>query len=73
VNEVSPPNPSGTQIAILGGERFRVREPAAEVEQLIVNAARGSIMEFAWVTDADTGERIGFNPDHVVSLRDLSS
>jgi hypothetical protein len=62
---------AATEIAVLGGERFRVQELAADVEQLILAAARGSIMEFAWVTDAETGERIGFNPDHVVTLREL--
>jgi hypothetical protein len=63
----------GTEIALVGGGHFRVQEQAAAVEQLILAAARGSIMEFAWVTDAETGERVGFNPDHVVMLRDLGA
>jgi hypothetical protein len=62
---------AATEIGLLSGERLRVQEQTADVEQSILAAARGSIMEFAWVTDAETGERIGFNPDHVMSLREL--
>jgi hypothetical protein len=62
---------AATEIGLLSGERLRVQEHTADVEQSILAAARGSIMEFAWVTDAETGERIGFNPDHVMSLREL--
>jgi hypothetical protein len=39
---------------------------------MILDAARGSLMRFAWVTEAETGERIGLNPDHVVMVRDLT-
>jgi hypothetical protein len=39
------------------------------VERCILDAARGSIMELAWMADADTGERIGINPGCVVALR----
>jgi hypothetical protein len=42
------------------------------VEAAILSAARGSIMELAWVTEAHTGERIGINPDHVLMLRNLT-
>ena len=40
-----------------------------DVERLILNAARGSIMEFAWFTEIQTGESVAINPDHVVMLR----
>jgi hypothetical protein len=36
---------------------------------VILDAARGSIMELAWFVEADTGERIGINPECVVLLR----
>jgi hypothetical protein len=26
-------------------------------------------MELAWMTEADSGQRIGINPDHVLMLR----
>ncbi len=46
---------------------------AKEIERLILAAARGAIMEFAWLTEAETGARVGVNPECVVMLRDLSS
>ena len=39
-----------TQITVLGGERYRVEGKAKDVERLILDAARGSIMQFAWLT-----------------------
>ena len=58
-----------TEITVLGGARYCVEGTAREVERTILDAARGSIMEFAWFDDVDTGERIGINPEHVVLLR----
>jgi hypothetical protein len=60
-----------TEIKILGGERYQVRGEAKAVERLILDAARGSIMELAWLTDAETGELIGVNPEYVVTLKAL--
>jgi hypothetical protein len=62
-----------TEITVLGGERYRVEGDARDVERLIVNAARGSIMEFAWLVEAETGERVGINPESVVMLRAVGS
>jgi hypothetical protein len=67
------PQPAVTEITVLGGERYRVASTAKDVERAILDAARGSIMEFAWFDGADTGERIGINPEHVVLLRVPSS
>lgn len=58
-----------TEIIVLGGERYRVAGDAKEVERLILDAARGSIMQFAWLTDVETGESLGVNPECVVMLR----
>ena len=58
-----------TEITLLGGYRHRVEGDVKAVEQLILNAARGSIMQLAWVTDAETAEPLGLNPDYVMSLR----
>jgi hypothetical protein len=58
-----------TEITVVGGDRYRIEGTAAQAERTILDAARGSIMEFAWFDDADTGERIGINPEHVVMLR----
>jgi hypothetical protein len=58
-----------TEITVLGGDRFRVEGTTEEVERAILNADRGSIMEFAWFVEVDTGQRIGVNPGSVVMLR----
>ncbi len=58
-----------TEITLLGGDRYRVEGPPEAIERAILDAARGSIMELAWMVEADTGERIGINPEHVVMLR----
>jgi len=65
--------PPRTEITVIGGDRFRVEGAAEDVERTILNAARGSIMELAWMTDAQTGERIGINTDHVFMLRQLEN
>jgi hypothetical protein len=62
-----------TQITVLGGERYRVEGRAKDVERLILDAARGSIMQFAWLTDAETGDSVGINPECVVMLRALET
>ena len=62
-----------TEITVLGGDRYRVQGEAREVERLILDAARGSIMEFAWLVEAQTGDRVGINPESVVMLRAVDS
>jgi hypothetical protein len=62
-----------TEITLVGGGRFRVDGEPKDVERIILAAARGSIMEFAWLTDITTGEGIGVNPECVVSLRAVES
>jgi hypothetical protein len=61
-----------TEILLVGGERLRVDGDAKAVEAAILAAARGSLMELAWATDAETGEQIGINPEHVLLLRALT-
>ena len=58
---------------MLTGERFHVEGDARHVERTILDAARGSIMQLAWLTDAETGEDLAINPKHVVMLRTASS
>jgi F420-0:gamma-glutamyl ligase len=57
-----------TEITLVGGERLRVEGDVHVVESAILSAARGSIMELAWVTTSDTGQRVGLNPDHVLMI-----
>jgi hypothetical protein len=60
------------EITLVGGDRLQVQGETTEIEGQILAAARGSILEFAWMTEASTGERIGINPDQVLMLRALS-
>ncbi len=62
-----------TEISLVGGERHRVDGEAKDVEQAILSAARGSIMQFAWFTDVQTAEPVGVNPEHVMTLRAVGS
>jgi hypothetical protein len=58
---------------MLTGDRYHVEGDAKHVERTILDAARGSIMQLAWLTDAETGEDLAINPEHVVMLRTASS
>jgi hypothetical protein len=60
---------ANTELTLTGGERVRVQGDPHEVEAAILSASRGSLMEFAWMTEVDSGQRIGVNPDRVVMLR----
>lgn len=60
---------SVTEITLVGGERLYIEGGTDEVEASILAAARGSIPEMAWLTEAETGQRVGVNPDHVLTLR----
>ena len=62
-----------TEITVLGSARHRVEGDLKHVEQVILDAARGSIMEFAWLTEAETGESLVINPERVVMLRAAGS
>ena len=58
-----------TEVALVGGDRIQVAGDARTVEAAILSAARGSLMELAWMIEAETGLRIGINPEHVIMLR----
>jgi hypothetical protein len=62
-----------TEITVVGGERLRVAGDPKEIEAAILSAARGSIMELAWMTEVDSGDRVGINPEHVLMLRALAT
>lgn len=53
---------------MVNGDVLRLEGTLSEVEKELSDAARSGSSRFAWFT-ADTGERIGVNPDQVVSLR----
>lgn len=58
-----------TEIFLVGGERLSVLGDPKDVEATIIAAARGSIMQLAWVAEVVTGESIAINPEHVMMLR----
>lgn len=58
-----------TDIFTAGGACFAVRGTPAEVEVKLLDAARGSLMEFAWLIEDESGQSLGVNPQHVVALR----
>jgi hypothetical protein len=58
-----------TEVSLVGGASLRAAGEPSRVEAQILSAARGSLMELAWLTDAATGMQVGVNPDHVVMLR----
>jgi hypothetical protein len=64
---------STTEITVVTGDRYRVDGDAKDVERILLDAARGSIMEFAWLVDAETGEDLAVSPERVVILRAVSS
>ncbi len=58
-----------TEITLVTGDRHRVEGDAKDVERTILDAARGSIMQLAWLIEADTRDDLAVNPEHVVLLR----
>jgi len=64
---------SMTEITLVDGARHCVEGDVKEVERLILDAARGSILELAWLTDAQTAEPLGVNPGFVMTLRAITS
>ena len=63
------PRVSATEITLVNGERHEVGGDPADVEKTIVAAARGSIMQLAWLEEAASGRSLAVNPAHVVSIR----
>jgi hypothetical protein len=63
------PTTGTTEITLVTGERHCVEGNAKDVERTILDAARGSIMQLAWLVDANTGAELAVNPAHVVLLR----
>jgi hypothetical protein len=64
---------STTELTLSTGDRYQVQAEVREVERIILDAARGSIMQLAWLVEAETGEDLGVSPEHVVMLRAVGS
>ncbi|HEY1508181.1 MAG TPA: hypothetical protein VGF93_04210 [Solirubrobacteraceae bacterium] len=62
-----------TEVTVLGGDRYQVDGDPKDVEKAILDAARGSLMQLAWLVESETGALLGINPECVVMLRALGS
>ena len=58
-----------TELTLVNGERFTIGGEPLDVEKAVIAAARGSIMQLAWLEEVGSGHALGVNPAHVVSLR----
>jgi hypothetical protein len=58
------PTTHTTEITAVTAERYRVKEDLKDVEGIILDAARGSTMQLAGLTDADTRDDLAVNPQH---------
>ena len=58
-----------TELTVVTGDRHRVQADVRDVERIILDAARGSIPQLAWLVEAETGEDLAVNPTHIVMLR----
>jgi hypothetical protein len=58
-----------TEVIVTTGERLQVEGSPQEIEASISAAARGSILELVWLTEAGSSQPIGLNPGHVVAVR----
>lgn len=63
------PEVSATELTLVTGERYAIDGEPADVEKAILAAARGSLMQLAWLEEAGSGRSLGVNPAHVVTLR----
>ena len=69
-SESQPQPPTATtEIILVTGDRYPVDGDVKHVERIILDAARGSIMQLAWLTDAETRSDLAVNPKHVVLIR----
>jgi hypothetical protein len=70
-SESQRPTTSTTEITLVTGDRYRVDGDVKRVERTILDAARGSIMQLAWLTDVETRDDVAVNPEHVILVRAL--
>jgi hypothetical protein len=62
-----------TEILLSTGDCYRVNGEPKEIERMILDAARGSLLQLAWLTEAGTGRDLAVNPEHVAALRAIGT
>jgi hypothetical protein len=60
-----------TQLTVVTGESYEVEGSLETIETELVDAARGSFLQLAWLTERKTHAPVGINPASIVSLRAL--
>jgi hypothetical protein len=60
---------ANVEIRVLGGDTYRVEGTVEESEKKLSDAARSGQSRLAWFKELASGEPVGINPAHVVSLR----
>jgi hypothetical protein len=60
---------ANAEVTLLNGQIIEVEGDLEEVERLLSDAARSGHARFAWLIERATGERVGVNPDQVLTLR----
>ncbi len=60
---------ASAEIHVVNGDRFRLEVGVDEAEKKLSDAARSGQSRLAWFKDLASGEPVGINPAHVVSLR----
>lgn len=58
-----------TEITIAGSESVIVGGSVEDVEKALSDAARSGQSRLAWFEELETGQPVGLNPAHVISLR----
>jgi len=60
--------PASTRLTLSTGDALEVSGSLQDVEKLLQNAARSSPGTIAWLRDAGSGDPVGVNPVHVVTV-----
>jgi hypothetical protein len=63
------PTTATPEIIVVTGHRYRVDGDVPQVERIILDAARGSIMQLASLTESKTRDDMAVNPGHIVLIR----
>jgi len=58
-----------TELTLVTGDRYRIEGSLEDVENVLIAASRGAIMQLAWLTESPSLGRVGINPASIVSLR----
>lgn len=58
-----------SEVTLFNGQIIEVEGDIGEVEKVLSDAARSGHARFAWLIEHGSGEKVGVNPDQVLTLR----